>query len=426
MADQVTVVPPRDPWPLSTVTVDDLEALVADGLLRPLSGDPQPEWMVPPSGAGPTPPPGYVLSFVSFHERGFRVPASRFMRVLLHYYGVELHNLNPNSIVQAAIFTTVCEGFLGIDPHWDLWTHLFSVKPFALTMGEKKVRMAVRAGGCILQLRQAHAQQYIPAILVSSNKGWQRRWFYLRNDDGRLPSFSQRVVTAADNNWRYGAAREKQENLQPLLEALQELRDGGLTAAGVVAAIHRRRVLPLTERRLPLSEMMLGVDLGGSQMSSVPLSTDDLRRRVAGTVGRLDAGALTQPMMRPERGCISLVSVRSFFFLVSYCPWFSQSGFPSVSRSWGVTSLPCHRSRRTRWTEPHGGSLRRRRRRRRMRKRLELASGCGLGTPWRGAVGGRRGTGSRGSHRRRRLTTTMMTMMTKTTTWRPALASARI
>jgi hypothetical protein len=60
--------------------------------------------------------------------------------------------------------------------------------------------MAVRAGGCILQLRQVRAQQYIPAILVSSNKGWQRRWFYLRNDDGRLPSFSQRVVTAAGTN----------------------------------------------------------------------------------------------------------------------------------------------------------------------------------------------------------------------------------
>jgi acyl CoA:acetate/3-ketoacid CoA transferase len=50
---------------------------------------------------------------------------------------------------------------------------------------------------------------------------------------------------------------------------------------GVVAAIHRRRVLPLTERRLPLSEMMPGVDLEGSQMSSIPLSADDLRRRVA-------------------------------------------------------------------------------------------------------------------------------------------------
>jgi hypothetical protein len=232
MADRVTVVPLRDPWPFSTVTADDLEALVADGLLRPLSGDPQPEWMVPPSGADPTPPPGYVLSFVSFHERGFRVPASCFMWALLHYYGVELHNLNPNSIAQAAIFAAVCEGFLGIDPHWDLWIHLFSAELFSLTTGVRKVRMAVRTGGCILQLRQARAQQYIPAILVSSNKGWQRRWFYLRNDDGRLPSFSQRVVTVAGSNWRYGAAREKQEKLQPLLEALQELRDGGAYRRG--------------------------------------------------------------------------------------------------------------------------------------------------------------------------------------------------
>jgi hypothetical protein len=181
----------------------------------------------------------------------------------------------------------------------------------------------------------------------------------------------------------------------------------------------------LTERRLLLSEIAPGVDLEGSQMSSVPLPADDLHRRVAGTVGRLDVGALTQPSMRPERGCISLVSVRSFFLLVSDCPWFSQPRFPSVSRSWGSTSLLCHRSRRTWWTEPHGGSLQRRRRRR-TRKRLGPASGCGLGTPWRGVIGSRRGTGSRGSRRRRRLTTKTTMMMTKTTTWRPSLASAQI
>jgi hypothetical protein len=116
MADRVTVVSPRDPWPFSTVTADDLEALVADGLLRPLSGDPQLEWMAPPSGVASSPPPGYVLSFVSFHERGFGVPASRFMRAILHVYRVELHNLSPNSITQAAIFVAVCEGFLGIAP----------------------------------------------------------------------------------------------------------------------------------------------------------------------------------------------------------------------------------------------------------------------------------------------------------------------
>jgi hypothetical protein len=80
---------------------------------------------------------------------------------------------------------------------------------------------------------------------------------------------------------------------------------------GVIAAIHRRRVLPLAERWLRLSEMKPGVDLKGSWMSSTPLSADNLLRRVAGTIGRLDAGALSQPPMRPDRGYVSLVSVRS-------------------------------------------------------------------------------------------------------------------
>jgi hypothetical protein len=341
MADQVTIILPCDPWPFSTVTADDLEALVADGLLRPLSGDSQPEWMAPPSGAAPSPPPGYVVSFVSFHERGFGVPASRFMRTILHVYGVELHNLSPNSISQAAIFAAVCEGYLGIAPHWDLWTHLFSAELFASPTGKRKVRMAVRAGGCILQLRRARALQYIPAILASSNKGWQRWWFYLRNDDRRLPSFSQRVVTVAANNWRYGTPRDRQKNLQPILKALEELREGGLTAAGVVAAIHRRRVLPLTEQRLPLWEMTPGVDLEGLRMSSDPLPTDDLHRRVAGTVGKLEAGAFSQPPMCPNRGCVSLVSVRPSFLLVLDCPWFSQSRlFRSSSGDRGSQAFP--------------------------------------------------------------------------------------
>jgi hypothetical protein len=173
MADKVTVVPPRDLWHSSTVVAKDLEALVADGLLRPLSGGAQPEWMAP-SEVVPSPPPGYVVSFIPFHERGFGVPASRVMWALLHHYRVELHNLNPNSIAQAAIFATVCEGFLGIEVHWDLWTHLFSTELFALTTDAKKVRMAVRAGGYTLQLRQGRTQQYIPTTLVSLNKGWQR------------------------------------------------------------------------------------------------------------------------------------------------------------------------------------------------------------------------------------------------------------
>jgi hypothetical protein len=59
-------------------------------------------------------------------------------------------------------------------------------------------------------------------------------------------------------------------------------------------------------------------------MSSDPLPVDDLHRRVAVTLGKPDAGALSHPLMCPGRRCVSLVSVRSFFLLASDCPWFSQ------------------------------------------------------------------------------------------------------
>jgi hypothetical protein len=73
----------------------------------------------------------------------------------------------------------------------------------------------------------------------------------------------------------------------------------------------------LAERRLRLSKMKPGVDLEGSQMSPTPLSTDDLLRRIASMVGRLDASILNQPPMRPDHGYVSLVSIRPFSCFVS-------------------------------------------------------------------------------------------------------------
>jgi hypothetical protein len=97
------------------------------------------------------------------------------MRALPYYYGVELHNFNPNSIVHAVIFITVCEGYLGIKPHWDLWVHLFRAEPFSLPSKVRRVRHAVQAGDCTLQLHLDRVALYIPATLTSSNKGWGGR-----------------------------------------------------------------------------------------------------------------------------------------------------------------------------------------------------------------------------------------------------------
>jgi hypothetical protein len=230
----------------------------------------------------------------------------------------------------------VCEGYLGIAPHWDLWTHFFCAELFASPTGERKVHAAVRAGGCILLLRQSRASLYIPATLASSNKGWQRRWFYLRNDGELLPPFSQRVVTAATDAWRHGTPHERKKNLEPLLQALEALREGGLTAAGVIAAIHRRRVLPLAERRLSLWEMTLEADWEGSRMSPDLLPFDALRWQVSAALGKPDSHAFSQPLMRPDQGCVTLVSVRFFLLHTPGCSGFLRLRFFPSSPGGGV------------------------------------------------------------------------------------------
>jgi hypothetical protein len=90
---------PADAWANSSVTERRLEELVHDGLLQRKTSRTQPEWRAPLSDhREPVPLECYVVSFICFHERGFGVPASPFMRALLHYYKVELHHLAPNAI----------------------------------------------------------------------------------------------------------------------------------------------------------------------------------------------------------------------------------------------------------------------------------------------------------------------------------------
>ena len=85
------------------------------------------EWLLPGEEDLPSPLDGYVVSFAHFHERGFVTPAHRFLRGLLYYYKIKLQHLNPNRIQPMAAFVDLCEGFLGIGPHFDLWRHFFTV-----------------------------------------------------------------------------------------------------------------------------------------------------------------------------------------------------------------------------------------------------------------------------------------------------------
>jgi hypothetical protein len=65
----------------------------------------------------PKPPSGYRVMFLTFLMRGLSFLAHEFLRGLLFVYGVQLHQLMPNSILHIACFVTLCESFLGIEPH---------------------------------------------------------------------------------------------------------------------------------------------------------------------------------------------------------------------------------------------------------------------------------------------------------------------
>jgi hypothetical protein len=85
-------------------------------LLRARSHGPQPEWLTPSDEQEPTPSAGYVVSFTAFHERGFEVPMSRFMRTLPHYYMVELHNFNPTPSHSRPSLSSSMKGTWGLSP----------------------------------------------------------------------------------------------------------------------------------------------------------------------------------------------------------------------------------------------------------------------------------------------------------------------
>jgi hypothetical protein len=66
------------------------------------------------------PPSGYRVMFLAFLLHGLSFFAHEFLHRLLFVYGVQLHQLTPNSILHIACFITLCESFLGVEPHWIL------------------------------------------------------------------------------------------------------------------------------------------------------------------------------------------------------------------------------------------------------------------------------------------------------------------
>ena len=77
----------------------------------------------------PTPESNESVVFVSHFLRGLGFALHPFVCGLMFYYGLDFHDLTPDSFLLISAFIVMCKAFLRIPPHFVLWLKTFNVKP---------------------------------------------------------------------------------------------------------------------------------------------------------------------------------------------------------------------------------------------------------------------------------------------------------
>jgi hypothetical protein len=115
----------RKEWWKSKSTEMTINDLVGLGVLhnRELAG-----WRPAGSDNYPNPWPSEIVVFEDFFKRGFRVPIHPFLQGLCLFYEIGICNLHPNAIFLVSVFIHLCEVYVGIQPHFDLFRYLFCLR----------------------------------------------------------------------------------------------------------------------------------------------------------------------------------------------------------------------------------------------------------------------------------------------------------
>ena len=96
-------------WLPSGVTEEHLTELAESGFLPSKA---ECTWRAPGEEAEPTPQGDERVILISHLLRGMTLPPSTFFSSVLEYYGLQPHNIAPNSILVLAGFQALFEGYL--------------------------------------------------------------------------------------------------------------------------------------------------------------------------------------------------------------------------------------------------------------------------------------------------------------------------
>jgi hypothetical protein len=121
-----------------------------------------------------------------------------------------------------ACFITLCESFLGIEPHWVLWKFLFRLRPSV------SLSKSPELGGAVVSVRaEAH---YLEFNMAASVQGWRKKWFYIKDQKtsssdhyGIAPFDANKDLTKL-SSWDSPPMEAKTEDIKPLLARIQSLK----------------------------------------------------------------------------------------------------------------------------------------------------------------------------------------------------------
>ena len=109
------------------------------------------------------------MCLVPYLIRGLGFTIHPFLRGLLEFYGLQLHNLTPASILHVAGFVALCKLFLGIKAHFALWKRLFCLVP------RSQEGSIYQVGGA--ELWRIAGTGYLSGTPKKVSENWPSEWF---------------------------------------------------------------------------------------------------------------------------------------------------------------------------------------------------------------------------------------------------------
>ncbi|KAK1693401.1 hypothetical protein QYE76_010098 [Lolium multiflorum] len=220
-------------WPCET-TDTELRELQNEGMISA-------HWSFIRDTVVPKPGAGEVVMTKAWVERGLSLPCSEFFLSVLNTYGLQPHNICPNSYLLLSNFATLCEGHLGIRPDVKLWHFFFRVKK------ETKDKAMLNCGSMTFMLRPG--RMYPPHDSHESVRYWNAGWFYEKNvsvpeiHDG-LPKFNNEPPEELAS-WSFIPSLSLTPILEKAARRISWLVHDGLTGTQLTLSWFTRRIQPL-------------------------------------------------------------------------------------------------------------------------------------------------------------------------------------